>query len=132
MMVKICGITNRADALAAIEGGASALGFNFYPGSPRYLDPDRAADLIASLPGPGWKVGVFVNETPERSAELVLRLGLDVAQVVGSLTPPGLRVWKTVHVGEAFSLAGLDRHDVEAVLLDTSTGESYGGTGRTF
>ena len=133
MMVKICGITNRDDALAAIEGGASALGFNFYSGSPRYLDPDRAAELIAGLPGSIWKVGVFVNESSEGIAELARRLGLDVVQVVGTAPPlSGLRVWKTVHVDEGFDLAGLDRYSVEAVLLDTPSGEAYGGTGRTF
>ena len=70
MMVKICGITNPEDALAAIDGGASALGFNFYPGSPRYVRPEIAAGLIAQLPGAVWKVGVFVNDSPEHAREL--------------------------------------------------------------
>jgi phosphoribosylanthranilate isomerase len=127
-MVKICGITNRDDALAAIDGGASALGFNFYAASPRYIEPDRAAGLIAALPGPVWKVGVFVNETPERIAAIA---GLDVAQLHGERSdhPKGLRVWKAVHVGAGFHVADLDSCPAEAVLLDSPGG---GGSGRTF
>ncbi len=68
MMVKICGITNREDALAAIDGGAAALGFNFYPASPRYIAPEEAAAIVAGLPAGVWKVGVFVDEAPERDA----------------------------------------------------------------
>jgi len=132
MMVKICGITNREDALAAIEGGASALGFNFYPQSPRYLDPEQAAELIAQLPATVWKVGVFVNESPQRITEIVNRAGLNIAQLhnvgqAGSL--PGLRIWKAAQVDEAFRLSDLDQLEAEAVLLDTAI---HGGTGRTF
>jgi len=101
MMVKICGITNREDALAAIEGGASALGFNFYPQSPRYLNPEQAAELIAQLPATVWKVGVFVNESPQRITEVVNRAGLDVAQLVGQADSlSGLRIWRAIHVDE--------------------------------
>jgi indole-3-glycerol phosphate synthase / phosphoribosylanthranilate isomerase len=136
MMVKICGITNREDALAAIDGGAVALGFNFYPASPRYLDPERAAGIIAGLPGSAWKVGVFVNETPERIAAIASRVGLDVAQLHGDESeagyPRGLRVWKAARVDENFRLADVDGCSAEAVLLDASAGAAYGGTGRTF
>jgi phosphoribosylanthranilate isomerase len=133
MMVKICGITNREDALAAIEGGASALGFNFYPQSPRYIDPERAAVLIAGLPNTIWKVGVFVNETPERITEIAQRVGLDIAQLVGqAIRLPSLRIWQTAYVDETFCLADFDHDPAEAILLDTPSGGSYGGTGRTF
>jgi phosphoribosylanthranilate isomerase len=133
MMVKICGITNREDALAAIDGGASALGFNFYPKSPRYLDPERAAALIPQLPATVWKVGVFVNETPERITEVAKHVGLDIVQVVGEAGRMlNLRVWKAIHVDEDFLLSQLDNYPAEAVLLDTPAGEAYGGTGRTF
>jgi phosphoribosylanthranilate isomerase len=135
MMVKICGITNREDALAAIDGGASALGFNFYPRSPRYVDPALAAELIPQLPATIWKVGVFVQETPERIAEIARRVGLDVVQLHWAGQParlPHMRVWQTAHVDENFRLADLDQYPVEAVLLDTPAGEAYGGTGRTF
>jgi len=96
MMVKICGVTNREDALAAIDGGASALGFNFYPPSPRYLDPQRAARLIAELPGSAWKVGIFVNESSARIAEIARQVGLDIVQLHGDEPavdyPAGIRI----------------------------------------
>jgi indole-3-glycerol phosphate synthase/phosphoribosylanthranilate isomerase len=126
MMVKICGVTNRGDAMAAIDGGATALGFNFYPGSPRYIEPNRAADLVASLPGQIWKVGVFVNETPERIAAIA---GLDVAQLHGheppSAYPKNIRVWKAARVDANFHPADCP---AEALLLDSGAG----GTGQTF
>jgi phosphoribosylanthranilate isomerase len=133
MMVKICGITNREDALAAIEGGASALGFNFYPRSPRYIDPNAAAEVAAGLPASVWKVGVFVNESAERVAEVAGRVGLDVVQVVGQgIAVSGLRVWQTAYVNEEFRLADIESNPAEAILLDTPAGDVYGGTGRTF
>jgi phosphoribosylanthranilate isomerase len=133
MMVKICGITNREDALAAIDAGATALGYNFYPKSPRYIDPDRAAALIAQLPAAVWKVGVFVNEPPHSIDAIATRAKLDVVQLVGQPnTLPSRRVWKSIHVDETFRLSDLDQYPVEAVLLDTPAGDLYGGTGRTF
>ena len=133
MMVKICGITNRADALAAIEGGASALGFNFYAQSPRYIAPDCAAGMIAKLPANVWKVGVFVNESPERITELASHVGLDVVQLVGqAIRLSNLRVWQTAYVDENFRLADFENDPAEAILLDAPASQSYGGTGQTF
>jgi len=135
MMVKICGITTREDALAAIEGGASALGFNFFPGSPRYLAPEQAAQLIAELPDAVWKVGVFVNESPQRITEIAKRVGLHIAQLhkaAPSIQLQHLRVWQAIQVDENFRLADLDPIPAEAFLLDTPAGAAYGGTGRTF
>jgi phosphoribosylanthranilate isomerase len=133
MMVKICGITNREDALAAIEGSAAALGFNFYPKSPRYIEPNRAAELIAGLPAAVWKVGVFVNESPERITEITQRVGLDVAQLVGqAIRLSGLRVWQTAYVDENFRLADIEDDPAEAILLDAPAGQAYGGRGQTF
>ena len=98
MMIKICGITNREDALAAVEAGATALGFNFYAKSPRYVQPETAAEIGAGLPV--LKVGVFVDDPMQaRSAE---RAGMDVVQLHGSESPEhvpaGLRVWKAFRV----------------------------------
>jgi phosphoribosylanthranilate isomerase len=133
MMVKICGITNREDALAAIEGGASALGFNFYSKSPRYIDPNRAAELIAGLPAGIWRVGVFVKESPERITAIAGQVGLDIAQLVGNgMGAPSLRIWRTAYVDEKFRLADFENDPAEAILLDAPSGQAYGGTGQSF
>lgn len=133
MMVKICGITNQADALAAIDCGATALGFNFWPKSPRYLAPERAAELLAGLPATVWKVGVFVNEPPEHVSALAEALRLDAVQLHGdSAFPSGLRVWKALAVDAAFQPELLDQFLADAFLLDAPAGALYGGTGRSF
>jgi len=136
MIVKICGITNRGDALAGVDAGVSALGFNFYPCSPRYIEPEAAADLIRLLPAAIWKVGVFVNEAPERVAELVRRIGLDVAQLHGDelprSAPVGIRVWKALRMHDSFDAAVMEAYQVEAFVLDAASGDLYGGTGMTF
>jgi phosphoribosylanthranilate isomerase len=134
MMVKICGITNRADALAAADAGASALGFNFYPGSPRYVRPEVAQAILADLDRNVMKVGVFVNEPATHIVALAERLALDVVQLHGEAAefPAGLRVWRAVRVTPGFSIAGLDAIPAEACLLDTPAADLYGGTGRTF
>src|SRR5688572_16532064 len=94
-MIKICGITNREDALAAAEAGASALGFNFYPKSPRFIRPEVAAVLSDGLSV--IRVGVFVDEPPERIDEIARIAHLDIAQLHGTEAPdqmPNVRVWK--------------------------------------
>ncbi len=122
MMVKICGITNLEDALAAVEGGAGALGFNFWPGSPRHVTPQRARAVIGELPAGVCKVGVFVDEAPETVAAVAREVGLDVAQLhgheTGSNFPQGVRVWKAIRIGGSFDRAGLDQYPAEALLLD--------------
>jgi len=122
MMVKICGITNVEDALAAIEGGAAALGFNFWPRSPRYVKPEAARKMIDRLPATVWKAGVFVDETADAIAQTVRESGLDIAQLHGRETaadfPQGVRVWKAVRMGASFDAALLATYPAEAVLLD--------------
>lgn len=134
MMVKICGITNREDALAAADGGATALGFNFYRLSPRYVEPETVADIVGALPATIWKVGVFVDEPPHRVADLVSRLALDVVQLHGNETefPTDIRVWKAARVTESFDISDLERCPAEAVLLDAAANGTYGGSGQTF
>jgi phosphoribosylanthranilate isomerase len=131
MMVKICGITNREDALAAVDAGASAIGFNFYRDSPRYLSPTGAAIIAAKIPSSVWKVGVFVNEAPDLVAKVALEVGLDVAQLHGTAEARGIRIWRACQVDESF-LPHLGDDSVEALLIDTPSGDQYGGTGRAF
>ncbi len=134
MMVKICGITNLEDARAAVEGGASALGFNFWPRSPRYIAPERAAELVAALPRSVWKAGVFVNEP--RAGDIAREAGLDIVQLHGDETPEqypaSVRVWKAVRVDGAFDLAAWADCPAEALLLDGPAGALYGGAGAAF
>ena len=122
MMVKICGITNVEDALAAIEGGAAALGFNFWPRSPRYVKPQAARKIIERLPATVWKAGVFVDETAGAVEETVRDAGLDIAQLHGRETaadfPQGVRVWKAVRIDASVDAAVLDEFPAEAILLD--------------
>jgi phosphoribosylanthranilate isomerase len=133
MMVKICGITNREDALAAIERGALALGFNFYPKSSRYV-ADRE-ELVGSILGV-IKVGVFVNEPPRKVAETARRLGLDAVQLHGEEAadqyPAGPAVWKAVRVENGFRLSDWEKDPAEVLLLDGPAGSLFGGAGAAF
>jgi phosphoribosylanthranilate isomerase len=134
MIVKICGITNQDDATAAIEGGATAIGFNFYSRSPRFIAPECAAE-IASAPGVR-RVGVFVDEAPARIEEIARVASLDVAQLHGSETiggyPSSLLVWKAVRVEPGFDFAPFRDCPAEALLLDGPAGELFGGAGHVF
>jgi phosphoribosylanthranilate isomerase len=130
MMVKICGITNREDALAAVDAGASAIGFNFYRESPRYISHTGAAMISEKIPADVWKVGVFVNESPETIAKTVIEAGLDVAQLHGSSDARGVRIWRAMSPVDVVALALFG--DVEAVLIDSPSDEAYGGTGETW
>ena len=130
MLVKICGITNSADAVAAVDAGAGALGFNFWPKSLRYISP-RAAGEIAPSPGV-LRVGVFVNAGEDEIRGAAAEAGLDVVQLHGEFHPPDrLAVWKAISVRQGFDPSLLDAA-ADAFLLDAPSGEEYGGTGRTF
>jgi phosphoribosylanthranilate isomerase len=128
MILKICGITNQEDATAAVAGGATAIGFNFYRRSPRYLAPERAAG-IQSAPGVR-RVGVFVDEARERVEEIARIAALNVAQLHGDETPAdypaSLEVWKAVRVGEVLDLSRWRDCPAEALLLDgPASGRSF-------
>jgi phosphoribosylanthranilate isomerase len=135
MFVKVCGITNRVDAEAAIECGATALGFNFYRKSPRYANP-AALDWLEDLPAHVWKVGVFVNEDPAAIRRIVTQCKLDIVQLHGDEQPADcprdLRVWKAIRVDYAFDASRVRKYPAEAILLDGPAGKAYGGTGLTF
>jgi len=131
MMVKICGITNREDALAAVEAGASAIGFNFYRESPRYISHTGAAMIAEKIPAHVWKVGVFVNESAETIAKTMIEAGLDVAQLHGTSEARGVRIWRAYQATESL-LDQVSSVGVEALLIDAPSEELYGGTGETF
>src|SRR4051812_26791050 len=131
MIVKICGITNLEDAVAAVEYGANALGFHFYPKSPRYIAPADAARIASALPDGILRVGVFVNEAPAEVAHIARLAGLHIAQLHGdepadSLPDYSMRVWKAFRVSNGWTTAVLDHYDAEAFLLDgPRSGESF-------
>ena len=129
-MVKICGITNRDDARAASDAGAGGLGFNFYRGSPRFIEPERAAEMAEGLAA--VKIGVFVNEAPARVREICARAGMDVAQLHGGEAPVGMKIWRACRVPATGEFTFPDGEEAEAFLLDTASEELAGGTGTSF
>ena len=132
MIVKVCGITTAEDARAAVDAGASALGFNFWQRSPRYLNPEAAVEVLAVVPKSVWKVGVFVDETAENVAALAKQLSLDVVQLHGSAQgPANLRIWRAKNVNDDFDLTQIPG-GAEAFLFDAPAGERHGGTGQSF
>jgi len=137
--IKICGITNLEDALLAAELGAQALGFIFYPKSPRSIKPDAARDIIKSLPPLVLSVGVFVDEEAEVVRDVAARVGLDWVQLHGKESPEycrvlGRRVIKGFRIRDHNSLTALPsyRDAVQAFLLDAYRPGTPGGTGETF
>jgi phosphoribosylanthranilate isomerase len=113
-MVKVCGITRREDAEAAVEAGASAIGFIFYPKSPRYVSPERALELGAGLAA--LKVGVFVEESAAAVEAVMRSAKLDIAQIYGGDAPAGARVWKAQRIEAGAPV--IDAPGCEALLLD--------------
>ncbi len=135
--VKICGITNLDDALAAVDAGADALGFVFYDKSPRNVNPMQASAIIAKLPPFVQTVGLFVNEEAEQVNWTADFCGLDLIQLHGDEEPeycPEIRrrVIKAFRVKDAASLASLQRYRVAGYLLDAWSPAAPGGTGETF
>jgi phosphoribosylanthranilate isomerase len=135
--VKICGITRLADALCAAEAGAHALGFVFYPRSPRYIPLAAASRISASLPPFISKVGVFVNAGKREILKAITQCDLDVVQLHGDESPSFCRRFPS-RVVKAFRLRGpedlraLDGYRVDAYLLDAFQAGERGGTGQMF
>ncbi len=141
MKVKICGITNLADAQAALEAGADMLGFNFYRQSPRYITPEAAGKIAAQVRGP-LLVGVFVN-SPLAEVRSILEIAeLDLAQLHGDeplqfveqLDGCGFKALRPISETEAeidaarFAPVG---PRIPALLIDAYRKDQYGGTGHT-
>ena len=135
--VKICGITNLDDALVAIDAGADALGFVFFPKSPRHIFPEQAAGIIRYLPPFVQTVGLFVDEALETVNETANQCGLDIIQLHGAETPGFCdavrrRVIKAFRVKDITSLAPMKEYRVSAFLLDAWSPTAHGGTGQSF
>lgn len=135
--IKICGITNLEDALAAASAGADALGFNFYKKSPRFIEPVRAAEIIAQLPPFIVPVGVFVNEREEKIREIQALTCMQAIQLHGDESPEFCqrlygRIIKAFQVKDKESLQNMAHYRVAAYLLDSYREGVRGGTGVAF
>ncbi|MBM3883564.1 MAG: phosphoribosylanthranilate isomerase [Verrucomicrobia bacterium] len=161
VQVKICGITNLADAQAAVAAGADALGFMFFAGSPRHLGVPAAARIVARLPNHVAAVGVFVNPTTEEVRRAVGECGLEALQFHGeeapdfiarlqaldlfarplaaaaraktfSLPTQPIRTIKAFRIRAAASLSALSAFATDLWLLDSYVPGTRGGTGARF
>lgn len=141
--VKVCGITNLADAEKALELGADALGFNFYPPSPRWITPQAASAVLQHLPEGSWNVAVFVNESKKKVREIIAQGKLaNGRQAYGALQFHGeeseaycrgwpMEVIKAFRVQGKRSLEGMEQFPADFYLLD-SWSSGYGGSGASF
>ena len=150
VQIKICGITNLADARAAVEAGADMLGFNFFRPSPRFIEPQAAREVIAQLRAELVDrtesvaiVGVFVNESsPESLARLARETTIDAAQLHGDESNefcrelkrllPELTIIKVLRAGDEFEPQEVAAYQVDAIMLDTPHAKLRGGTGEVF
>ncbi len=133
-LVKICGITNEEDALAAIEAGADALGFNFYSKSPRYIDIETAREISLAMPESILKVGVFVDAPEEQVRVHSQVAALDYLQFHGDETPYyceqfATPYWKAFRLRDEKTLALMEKFEPYAYLVDAYQEGMLGGTG---
>lgn len=134
--VKICGITNEADARLCIEAGASALGFNFYPGSSRHISTG-ALHWIRTLEGLVDRVAVVVNAPADLLETLIQSGCFEVIQFHGDETPEacensGAPIWmKAVRAKDRVALENSNQFQTSHILLDAWSPAAYGGTGQT-
>ncbi len=136
-LVKICGITNEADALAATEAGADALGLMFYEPSPRNVSLKVAAEIARQLPPFMIKVGVFVNAPEDLVLRAIGECGLNIVQFHGDETPDYCQLFpvmtiKAFRIRDAESLKSLPDYQTDAWLLDAYVADKLGGTGAKF
>jgi phosphoribosylanthranilate isomerase len=133
--VKVCGITRRDDALAAIDAGVDLLGFNTWRGTKRHIDLPANADWIASLPI--RKVALLVNATPDELREIAALPWIDALQLHGdedsaycrAAAALGKPIIKALRVNSRAGLAGADQFGVSHILLDACVPGAFGGTG---
>lgn len=134
--IKICGITRRTDAWTAAACGADALGFIFYPASPRQITPESARMICCDLPERVVRIGVFVNEEISKVMEIMDFCGLDMIQLHGDESPATCRRFPAARLIKALSFekdgdpATLANYPVRAILLDQREAGRFGGTGK--
>ena len=135
--IKICGITNRNDAINAIQFGASAIGFIFYKNSPRYITKHNAYSIIKSIKEDIIKVGVFVNETKSNIEMIANDISLDVLQLHGNESPEfcdniNFPIIKALHIKNSIDKEKINKYNVDAFLFDTYKKNLFGGSGESF
>lgn len=136
--VKVCGVRSIEEAEAALDAGADAIGFNFWPQSRRYIAPRAAAEVISKLSPVASTVGVFVNEEASFIIDVASELHLSAVQLHGDESPEfcaalgPIKTIKAIRVGQDFDLGIIQRYPVSMVLLDSNIQGSYGGTGQRF
>jgi phosphoribosylanthranilate isomerase len=134
MIAKVCGITRLADALHAVQHGATALGFVFWPDSPRYIAPDRAATIVRELPPTITAVGVFVNQPVDAIARVAALAGIATIQLHGDepaqyATTLGWPVWRAMSLADVNGTLEAWPPDT-TILLDAHDPVRRGGTGQ--
>ena len=137
--IKICGITNKIDALSASELGVDMLGFVFYKKSKRYVTPELAEDIINELPPYIGKVGIFVDESREDVIKIAEDAGLNMLQFHGNESPEycasfrdKYKVIKAFRVKAKSDLKTVNDYDTDYYLFDTHDSGCVGGTGKKF
>ncbi len=150
--VKICGMTNLEDALTAVDAGADAVGFVFYEKSPRRISVEAAREIVEKLPQRVEKIGVFVDLESEQIREIVLAVSLSAIQLHGPESMTSLSLWEDLRptaegagasklilmmYANALKEGGLlisdqVREQIFAILLDSRSDGTAGGTGTTF
>lgn len=136
-LVKICGVTNVADALAAAEAGADLIGLNFYENSPRHITLAEAVEILRAMPPFVQRVGVFVNPSEDLVMRAIAGSGLNLLQFHGDepsdfCTQFGLMSLKAIRVRDEASLQVLADFQTDAFLLDAHSPSGLGGTGEKF
>jgi len=136
--IKVCGITNKEDALKTVSSGAWAIGFIFYKKSLRYIAPETAKKIIAALPKKIISVGVFVDANEKEIAQTVKLCGLKAIQFHGNETPSfctqfkGIKTIKALRVRTKSDIKKASLYKTDFLLFDTYKEGSFGGTGKAF
>jgi phosphoribosylanthranilate isomerase len=140
--IKICGITSPGDARMCLESGADYLGFNFYPPSPRYIEPHRAREIVETLKTEGFRnafgVGLFVDTAPVEIRRTMDAAGLEIVQLSGNESAgdiarlKGYTRIKSVKMTKDFDPAALDALGADIYLADTPHPTLAGGTGEAY